>query len=248
MRPGESIEVVGVYRTKLEISLNARIGFPVTATQIVVNNISSSKQELVKEITNEDIAQIKQLSRHPNIRERIIASIAPTLCASKQIKTAIAYALFGGVPKGRDISANEAQGNSSSSSSSSTSGSRPSVANAAANTAAGAAGAYGEDPKATAGQHVIRGDINVLLLGALSAAERRSLYTPNMSLLLSFVFASTLHFSSFIFASLFYCLLSFILSPFFSCVSFFVYLFIFIYLFSSLFIVCLTSSFLQIVS
>lgn len=143
------MEVLGVYKTKLDVSLNASAGFPVLATEILVNSITSKKNEMVKELTQEDIAEIRELARQPNVRERIIASIAPTLCASKQVKTAVAYALFGGVPKGRDTrAAAETAG-----------AQQQQEANAAA------AAAAGEDAKATAGQHVIRGDINVLLLG-----------------------------------------------------------------------------------
>ncbi|KAL8448429.1 hypothetical protein Emed_003763 [Eimeria media] len=145
-KPGDAVEVLGVYRTKLDVALNIKTGFPVLGTEILVNNITTKKEEMISELTDDDIREIKQLSRHPNIRERIIASIAPTLCASKQVKAAVAYALFGGVPKGRDIAA--AAGTQQ--------------ANPAA---AAAAAAVAEDGKATAGQHVIRGDINVLLLG-----------------------------------------------------------------------------------
>ncbi|XP_026190494.1 DNA replication licensing factor mcm2 [Cyclospora cayetanensis] len=146
-KPGETIEVLGVYRTKLDTALNVRAGFPVLRTEICANSIRTTKQEMIKELTDDDIKAIKELSRQPNVRERIIASIAPTLCASKQIKTALAYALFGGLPKGRDIPAAAAGG----------------VGAHAQQQAAAAA--TQEEGKATAGQHVIRGDINVLLLG-----------------------------------------------------------------------------------
>ncbi|KAL8273445.1 hypothetical protein Esti_002632 [Eimeria stiedai] len=145
-KPGDTVEVLGVYRTKLDVALNIKTGFPVLGTEILVNNITTKKEEMISELTEDDILDIKQLSKCPNIRERIIASIAPTLCASKQVKAAVAYALFGGVPKGRELAA--AGG-----------GQRADPAAAAA--AAAAAG----DGRATAGQHVIRGDINVLLLG-----------------------------------------------------------------------------------
>ncbi|KAL8427523.1 hypothetical protein ACSSS7_007677 [Eimeria intestinalis] len=146
-KPGDAVEVLGVYRTKLDVALNIKTGFPVLGTEILVNNITTKKEEMISELTEEDIREIKQLSRHPNIRERILASIAPTLCASKQVKAAVAYALFGGVPKGRDLAAATTGGQQ------------------ANPVAAAAAAAAAEDGRATAGQHVIRGDINVLLLG-----------------------------------------------------------------------------------
>ena len=154
VKPGDTVDVLGVYRMRYDASLNAAAGFPVLATEIVVNSISSRKNEAVKGLTRQDIDDILQLSRHPNIRDRIIASIAPTLCASINIKAAIAYALFGGVPKGRETAAaaRAAAGNVLQQQQQQTA-------------AAAAAAAAGEDAKATEGQHVIRGDINVLLLG-----------------------------------------------------------------------------------
>ncbi|KAL8430263.1 hypothetical protein Efla_004107 [Eimeria flavescens] len=145
-KPGDTVEVLGVYRTKLDAALNVKTGFPVLKTEILVNSISTKKEEMISELTDEDIREIKQLARQPNIRERIIASIAPTLCASKPVKAAVAYALFGGVPKGRETAAATNQ-------------------QAANPAAAAAAAAAAEEGRATAGQHVIRGDINVLLLG-----------------------------------------------------------------------------------
>lgn len=164
-RPGETVEVLGVYRTKYDVALNVRNGFPVLGTEIWANAITTRKHEMIRELTDEDVAEIQALSRQPNIRERIIASIAPTLCASKQVKTAVAYALFGGVPKGRN-----------------TSGSKDVGGAQGKHDLSSAATVLADGSRATGGQHVIRGDINVLLLGASSpkktnGAKRNQLFT-----------------------------------------------------------------------
>jgi len=50
-------------------------------------------------ISEEDEKKIRELSRDPWIREKIISSIAPSIYGHWEIKEAIALALFGGVPK-----------------------------------------------------------------------------------------------------------------------------------------------------
>lgn len=139
-----------MYRTKYDVALNVRNGFPVLGTEIWANAIVTKKHEMIRELTDQDVAEIQALSKQPNIRERIIASIAPTLCASKQVKTAVAYALFGGVPKGRGPSSG---------------GSRDAAALGRQEVSA-AANVHADGSRASGGQHIIRGDINVLLLGA----------------------------------------------------------------------------------
>jgi DNA replicative helicase MCM subunit Mcm2 (Cdc46/Mcm family) len=39
-RPGEEIEVTGIYTTQFDINLNAKTGFPVFATLIEANHVS----------------------------------------------------------------------------------------------------------------------------------------------------------------------------------------------------------------
>merc|ERR1712019_210029 len=53
----------------------------------------------VSQITDEQTQQILDLARSPNIRERIIASMAPSIYGMKYVKTAIATSIMGGQPK-----------------------------------------------------------------------------------------------------------------------------------------------------
>ncbi|KNE57266.1 hypothetical protein AMAG_02999 [Allomyces macrogynus ATCC 38327] len=99
-RPGEEIEVVGIYRHNFDMSLNTKNGFPVFSTIIEANHISKREDEFASlRLTQDDIAQIKELAKDPNIGRRLIKSIAPSIYGHDDIKTAIALALFGGVPK-----------------------------------------------------------------------------------------------------------------------------------------------------
>ncbi|KAF1809331.1 DNA replication licensing factor mcm2 [Eremomyces bilateralis CBS 781.70] len=127
-KPGEEIEVTGTYRNNYDASLNNKNGFPVFATILEANHVVKSHDQLAGfRLTEEDERQIRALSKDPNIIDKLINSIAPSIYGHTDIKTAVALSLFGGVSK-------EAQG-----------------------------------------KHIIRGDINVLLLGDPGTAKSQVL-------------------------------------------------------------------------
>ncbi|CAN6891728.1 unnamed protein product [Brassica oleracea] len=99
-RPGEEIEVTGIYTNNFDLSLNTKNGFPVFATVVEANYVTK-KQDLFSayKLTQEDKTQIEELSKDPRIVERIIKSIAPSIYGHEDIKTAIALAMFGGQEK-----------------------------------------------------------------------------------------------------------------------------------------------------
>ncbi|KAJ3020773.1 MCM DNA helicase complex subunit [Thoreauomyces humboldtii] len=99
-RPGEEVEITGVYRNNFDVSLNTRNGFPVFATVIEANHISKKEDAFASfRLTEEDQQQIQRLSKDPNILTKIIKSIAPSIYGHEDIKTALALAMFGGVFK-----------------------------------------------------------------------------------------------------------------------------------------------------
>jgi DNA replication licensing factor MCM2 len=127
-KPGEEIEVTGVYRNNYDAQLNNRNGFPVFATILEANNVVKSHDQLAGfRLTEQDEQQIRALSRDPQIVDKIVNSIAPSIYGHTDIKTAVALSLFGGVSK------------------------------------------VGK------GQHSLRGDINVLLLGDPGTAKSQVL-------------------------------------------------------------------------
>ncbi|KAI9787016.1 MAG: MCM DNA helicase complex subunit [Peltula sp. TS41687] len=99
-KPGEEIEITGIYRNSYDAQLNNRNGFPVFATILEANYVVKSHDQLAGfRLTEEDERQIRALSRDPHIVDRIIASIAPSIYGHTDIKTAVALSLFGGVSK-----------------------------------------------------------------------------------------------------------------------------------------------------
>merc|ERR1719495_371951 len=99
-RPGDEIELTGVYTNNYDGSLNTAQGFPVFATVIMANHIlRKDGNNATKNLTDDDIKAIMALSKDERIGERIIASIAPSIYGHDDIKRALALALFGGVTK-----------------------------------------------------------------------------------------------------------------------------------------------------
>jgi len=99
-RPGDEIELTGVYSNSYDLSLNTKNGFPIFATIIIANHIVRHDQKSEAErMTDDDIKAITALSKDERIGERIIASIAPSIYGHDDIKRGLALSLFGGVAK-----------------------------------------------------------------------------------------------------------------------------------------------------
>ncbi|KAL4865055.1 hypothetical protein BDV12DRAFT_175214 [Aspergillus spectabilis] len=99
-KPGDEIEITGIYRNSYDAQLNNKNGFPVFATIIEANHVvKSHDQQAGFHLTEEDEREIRALSRDPDIVEKIIRSIAPSIYGHQDVKTAVALSLFGGVHK-----------------------------------------------------------------------------------------------------------------------------------------------------
>ncbi|KAI9592406.1 MCM-domain-containing protein [Syncephalis fuscata] len=99
-KPGEEIEVTGIYRNNYDASLNTQHGFPVFSTVIEANHINKKADRYSSyRLTEEDERAIRELARDERVGQRIIKSIAPSIYGHRDIKTGIALALFGGCPK-----------------------------------------------------------------------------------------------------------------------------------------------------
>ncbi|XP_076448292.1 DNA replication licensing factor mcm2-like [Babylonia areolata] len=100
VKPGDEIELTGIYHNNYDGSLNTANGFPVFATVIQANYIQKKDDKLAaNSLTDEDIKAVVALSKDQRIGERIFASVAPSIYGHEDIKRSIALALFGGEPK-----------------------------------------------------------------------------------------------------------------------------------------------------
>ncbi len=93
-RPGDRVVVTGIVRVA---SPSGRRGLEM---YIEANNIEVATREAeAVEISPEEEEEIRRLAKDPNIHEKIIRSIAPSIYGYEHIKEAIMYLLFGGVTK-----------------------------------------------------------------------------------------------------------------------------------------------------
>jgi DNA replication licensing factor MCM2 len=99
-RPGEEIDITGIYLHGYDSGLNAQTGFPVFATYLEANNVKRRADDFsLANITEEVHEQIQMLGRDKRAGQRIMNSIAPSIFGHEHIKAAIAMALFGGQEK-----------------------------------------------------------------------------------------------------------------------------------------------------
>lgn len=96
-RPGDEVDIVGIYQNNFSLSLNIKNGFPVFST--VIDGISLKKKTSVLEMTEEDVKEIRELGKNPNVVDILINSTAPSIYGHRDIKTAILLAMVGGQPK-----------------------------------------------------------------------------------------------------------------------------------------------------
>jgi len=79
-KPGDEIELTGVYTNNYDGSLNTAQGFPVFATVLLANHIAKKDAGAsTRALTDEDVKAIVSLSRDERIAERIVASVGPSI-------------------------------------------------------------------------------------------------------------------------------------------------------------------------
>merc|ERR1719446_1639447 len=99
VRPGDKMNLTGVYKCLYDAGTNARTCFPVYRTELEAVHIKCKGDVKEMNITDDMQAKIRELAASPNIRERFIASMAPSIYGMTHVKTAIALSLMSGQPK-----------------------------------------------------------------------------------------------------------------------------------------------------
>lgn len=71
-RPGEEVDITGIYTNSYDASLNSRQGFPVFATVIEANYVEKRQDALAGyHLTDDDKRQVQSLASDPAIGERV---------------------------------------------------------------------------------------------------------------------------------------------------------------------------------
>lgn len=100
VKPGDEVDITGIFKNNFSISLNIKNGFPVFST--VIEACSIKKKITKMEMTEDDIRDIKELSRNPNVVDILIDNVAPSIYGHRDIKTSILLAMAGGQSKEKD--------------------------------------------------------------------------------------------------------------------------------------------------
>uniref|UniRef100_A0A7S3F779 DNA replication licensing factor MCM2 n=1 Tax=Prasinoderma singulare TaxID=676789 RepID=A0A7S3F779_9VIRI len=99
-RPGEEVEITGIYTNSFDRALNTKNGFPVFSTIVEANYLSKREDAYaVYRLSDTDKEEVLKLSRDERIAKRIVRSIAPSIYGHKHIKTSLALSMFGGQEK-----------------------------------------------------------------------------------------------------------------------------------------------------
>jgi len=100
VKPGEQIDVTGIYVNQMDHGINIQTGFPVFQTLIEANYIESKEHAFARDqITQDDEKRFGELSKRPDLADLIIRSIAPSIYGHQYIKRALMFAMFGGQEK-----------------------------------------------------------------------------------------------------------------------------------------------------
>jgi len=98
-RPGDRVSITGVARAQQEY-MGRKARLRTFDLLLDANYVDIAGKEIeVVEITPEDERLIRELAKDPFIHRKLIASLAPSIYGYGDIKEAVLYLLFGGVPK-----------------------------------------------------------------------------------------------------------------------------------------------------
>jgi len=97
VKPGDIVTIVGVLQLNTAELKRGRA--PVVSSYIDVNYVEALNKEVVEELTAEDERKIVELARQPDVIDRIVRSIAPSIYGHYYVKMGIAALLFGGMEK-----------------------------------------------------------------------------------------------------------------------------------------------------
>ncbi|XP_019514202.1 PREDICTED: LOW QUALITY PROTEIN: DNA replication licensing factor MCM2 [Hipposideros armiger] len=104
-KPGDEIELTGIYHNNYDGSLNTANGFPVFATVILANHVAKKDNKVaVGELTDEDVKMITSLSKDQQIgekAEKLEISPVPLICLSSPLPLFLSFPPPGGKHKVR---------------------------------------------------------------------------------------------------------------------------------------------------
>jgi replicative DNA helicase Mcm len=99
--PGSKVRIIGILKEVAKFTATGALSVQYDLA-IEANNITPLEETFEDlQITEEDEEEIKELAADPNIYDKLVSSLAPSVWGYPKIKEALALQLFGGVQKQR---------------------------------------------------------------------------------------------------------------------------------------------------
>lgn len=98
-RPGDEVDVTGIYKNNYSVSLNLKNGFPVFSTVIEASSITRKEDEKGAVCHESDVKAMRAMARNPNIVEVLVDSVAPSIFGHRTTKLAMLLAMVNGEAK-----------------------------------------------------------------------------------------------------------------------------------------------------
>ncbi|KAI5148975.1 DNA replication licensing factor MCM2 [Enteropsectra breve] len=99
-KPSDEVDITGIYKNGYSVSLNIKNGFPVFSTLIECSSVkissSDSSSSALLGLTDDDIKEIREISKSPDVLEILLNSFAPSIYGHEDVKKAILVAMVGG--------------------------------------------------------------------------------------------------------------------------------------------------------
>jgi len=102
VRPGEQVQIAGIYRNVLDVGINVANGFPVFSTVIEANNVLKERDFMAKFSLSDEEKEFfsNTISKRPDLERVLIDEVvAPSIYGHDYIKQALLYSLVGGQEK-----------------------------------------------------------------------------------------------------------------------------------------------------
>lgn len=104
-KPGDDLEVTGIYMHRFDYMMNIKHGFPIFNVMIEANAIRKQDEIFNTNLPDEDKQEIRNFSKKPNVTQILRDSVAPSIYGHNHIKMSLLLSMFGGQSK-------DVQGNS----------------------------------------------------------------------------------------------------------------------------------------
>lgn len=98
-KPGDEVEVTGIYVHKFDYMMNIKHGFPIFSVHLEANAVRRQDEIFNANLPDEDKQLIRNISKQSNLVQIFKESFAPSIYGHNHVKMALLLSMFGGQSK-----------------------------------------------------------------------------------------------------------------------------------------------------